>query len=86
MTYAGRYYNIVFKGDDTIDASTGTTTQYVAMNNDIINARTVTVERYHLAFWGFSARGSNRQNWDGKGRVCCRVETRTVLPTAMLLR
>ncbi len=69
MTYAGRYYNIVFKGDDTIDASTGTTTQYVAMNNDIINARTVTVNGTTLRFGAFQHEDQTAKNWDGKGRL-----------------
>ncbi len=67
MTYAGRYYNIVFKGYDTIDAATGTTTQYVAINNDIINARTVTVNGTTLRFGSYQHEDQTAKNWDGKG-------------------
>ncbi len=59
--------NYVFKGDDTIDAATGTTTQYVAMNNDIVNARTVTVNGTTLRFGAFQHEDQTAKNWDGKG-------------------
>ena len=36
--------NYILTGDDTIDADTGTTTQYVAINNDLVNAADVQVE------------------------------------------
>ena len=48
------------KGDDTIDAETGTTTS-MAINNDIVNAGTVTVEGTTLQVRRVSARRSNRQ-------------------------
>ncbi len=57
----------ILTGDDTIDASTGTTTQYVAMNNDIINAKTVTVEGTTLKFGAFQHEDQTAKNWDGKG-------------------
>ena len=59
--------NYVFKGDDTVDADTGTTTQYVAINNDIVNAGTVTVEGTTLAFGAYQHEDQTAKNWDGKG-------------------
>ena len=59
--------NYVFKGNDTIDAATGTTTQYVAMNNDIINAETVTVEGTTLKFGAYQHEDQTAKNWDSKG-------------------
>ena len=57
----------VFKGDDVIDAAIGTTTQYVAMNNDIINAETVTVEGTTLKFGAYQHEDQTAKNWDSKG-------------------
>ena len=57
----------VFKGNDTIDAETGTTTQYVAMNNDIVNAEKVTVENTTLRFDVYRHEDQTAKNWDGKG-------------------
>ena len=59
--------NYVFKGDDTVDAETGTTTQYVAINNDIVNAGTVTVEGTTLKFGAYQHEDQTAKNWDGKG-------------------
>ncbi len=59
--------NYVFKGDDTIDAATGTTTQYIAINNDIINAGTVIVNGATLRFGAFQHEDRTAKNWDGKG-------------------
>ena len=51
VTYDGYYYNLAFIGDEVPvtdkiqgDTSTGHTTQYISMNNDIINANQVLVE------------------------------------------
>ena len=59
--------NYVFHGDDVIDADTGTTTQYVAINNDIVNAGTVTVENTTLRFGAYQHEDQTAKNWDGKG-------------------
>ena len=67
VTYNNYYYNLTFKGNNTIDASTGTTTQYIAMNNDIINARTVTVNGTTLRFGSYQHEDQTAKNWDGKG-------------------
>ncbi len=56
-----------FVGDDTIDTATGTTTQYIAMNNDIVNAGTVTVKGTTLRFGAFQHEDQTAKNWDGKG-------------------
>ena len=60
-------FNLTLTGDDTIDADTGTTTQYVAINNDIINAGTVTVNGTTLRFGAFQHEDRTAKNWDGKG-------------------
>ena len=65
--YADSKYNLNFTGNDTIDAATGTTTQYVAMNNDIVNAETVTVEGTTLKFGAYQHEDRTAKNWDGKG-------------------
>ncbi len=59
--------NYILTGDDTIDASTGTTTQYIAINNDIVNARTVTVNGTTLRFGSYQHEDQTAKNWDGKG-------------------
>ena len=83
--YADSKYNLNFTGNDTIDASTGTTTQYVAMNNDIINAETVTVEGTTLKFGAFQHEGSNREEL-GRQRAFVAALNEDGLPTATLLR
>ena len=59
--------NYILTGDDTIDADTGTTTQYVAINNDIVNAGTVTVENTTLRFGAYEHEDQTAKNWYGKG-------------------
>ncbi len=65
--YADSKYNLNLTGNDTIDAAAGTTTQYVAMNNDIINADKVTVEGTTLRFGAYQHEDQTARNWDGKG-------------------
>ncbi len=60
-------YGLLFNGNDTIDADTGTTTQYIAMNNDIVNAGTVTVSGTSLRFGAYQHEDQTAKNWDGKG-------------------
>ncbi len=68
---APEYYDdqelLNFVGDDTIDTVTGTTTQYIAMNNDIVNAGTVKVNGTTLRFGAFQHEDRTAKNWDGKG-------------------
>ena len=59
--------SLALRGDDTIDASVGTTTQYIAINNDIINMGTVTVEGTTLKFGAYQHDDQTAKNWDGKG-------------------
>ncbi len=56
-----------FTGDDTVDANTGITSQYVAVNNDIINVKSVTVDGTTLRFDAYQQEDQNAKNWDGKG-------------------
>ena len=60
-------FDMTLKGDDSIDAATGTTTQYIAMNNDIVNAGTVTVKGTTLRFGAYQHEDQTAKNWDGKG-------------------
>ena len=53
VTYANRYYNLAFRGDDMLNDD-GRTTQYIAINNDIINAGKVTVENTTLKFGSYN--------------------------------
>ncbi len=68
-------YRINFTGDDTIDADTGTTTQYIAMNNDIINAGEVTVSGTTLRFGSYQHEDRTAKNWDGKGAFVASLNT-----------
>ncbi len=56
-----------FTGNDTIDTDTGTTTQYVAINNNIINAAEVTVSGTTLRFGAYQHEDQTAKNWNGKG-------------------
>lgn len=56
-----------FTGDDTVDADTGLTSQYVAVNNDIINVKSVTVDGTTLRFDAYQHEDQNAKNWDSKG-------------------
>ncbi|MBQ8870690.1 MAG: autotransporter outer membrane beta-barrel domain-containing protein, partial [Alphaproteobacteria bacterium] len=47
-------YDLSFVGDDTVDADLGTTTQFVAMNNAIINAENVSVDGTTLKFGAYT--------------------------------
>ncbi len=67
--------NYTFKGNDAIDASAGTTTQYVAMNNDIVNAANVKVEGTTLRFDAYQHEDQTAKNWDGKGAFVASLKT-----------
>ena len=60
-------YNLSFRGDDTLNDA-GRTTQYIAVNNDIINAGEVSVEGTTLHFGAYQHEDTNAHNWDGQGR------------------
>ena len=59
-------YNLAFRGDDTLDGD-GRTTQYIAINNDIINAGKVTVENTTLKFGSYQHEDTKAVNWKGQG-------------------
>ncbi|MBP3546996.1 MAG: hypothetical protein J6K16_07730, partial [Alphaproteobacteria bacterium] len=61
-------YNLSFTGNDTIDTELGTTTQYINMNNAIINAGEVKVENTTLRFGNYQHEDKTAKNWDGKGK------------------
>lgn len=56
-----------FTGDDIVDADAGTTSQYVAVNADIVNAGSVAVSGTTLKFGDYQHDDKTAQNWDGKG-------------------
>ena len=66
VTYANRYYNLAFRGDDMLNDD-GRTTQYIAVNNDIINAGKVTVEGTTLHFGSYQHEDEKAVNWKGQG-------------------
>ena len=59
-------YKLAFKGDGVLNAD-GLTDQYVAINNDVINAGAVTVEGTTLRFGAYQHEDKTALNWDGKG-------------------
>ena len=59
-------YNLAFRGDDTLNDD-GRTTQYIAVNNDIINAGKVTVEGTTLHFGSYQHEDEKAVNWKGQG-------------------
>ena len=59
-------YNLAFTGDDTLNDD-GRTTQYIAINNDIINAGKVTVENTTLKFGSYQHEDTKAVNWKGQG-------------------
>ena len=61
-------YKLSFIGNDTIDTELGTTTQYINMNNAIINAGDVKVENTTLRFGNYKHEDTSAKNWDGKGK------------------
>ena len=56
-----------FTGDDIVDADAGTTSQYVAVNADIVKAVSVAVSGTTLKFGDYQHDVKTAQNWDGKG-------------------
>ena len=59
-------YNLSFTGDGVLNED-GLTDQYVAINNDVINAGAVTVEGTTLRFGAYQHEDKTANNWDGKG-------------------
>ena len=59
-------YNLAFRGDDVLNDD-GRTTQYIAINNDIINAGKVTVEGTTLHFGSYQHEDEKAVNWKGQG-------------------
>ncbi len=62
-----RRYNLAFTGDGVLNED-GLTDQYVAINNDIVNAGEVTVEGTTLRFGAYQHEDKTANNWDGHGR------------------
>ncbi len=60
-------YDLSFIGDDTV-AEDGTTTQYVSMNNAIINAENVTVDGTTLKFGSYTHEDQTAKNYQGQGK------------------
>ena len=60
-------YNLLFKGDAKFDEY-GLSDQYVAINNDVVNAGKVTVEGTTLRFGAYQHEDKTANNWDGHGR------------------
>ena len=59
-------YNLAFRGDDVLNDD-GRTTQYIAVNNDIINAGEVSVEGTTLHFGSYQHEDTTAQNAAGQG-------------------
>ncbi len=62
-----RHYNLTFSGDSPLDLENGTTAQYIAVNNDIINAGSVKVQNTTLRFDTYRHPDQSAKNWDGRG-------------------
>ena len=62
-----RRYNLAFTGDGVLNED-GLTDQYVAINNDIINAGEVAVEGTTLRFGAYQHEDKTAKNRDGHGR------------------
>ncbi|MBQ8436868.1 MAG: hypothetical protein IJX20_04380, partial [Alphaproteobacteria bacterium] len=67
-------YDLSFVGDDVVDADLGTTTQFVAMNNAIINAENVTVDGTTLKFGSYNHEDTTANNWEGQGKFIASLE------------
>ncbi len=59
-------YNLSFQGDDVVGQD-GLTTQYVSVNNQIINAGKIEVSNTTLRFGAYQHADESADNWDGKG-------------------
>ncbi len=59
--------NYDFIGDDTVDIELGTTTQYINMNNAIVNAKNVNVKNTTLRFGAYQHEDTTANNGNGKG-------------------
>ena len=73
--YANQY-NLSFTGDDTLNTTTGTTTQYINMNNAIINAGEVKVENTTLRFNSYQHEDTTAKNSNGKGKFISALDSK----------
>lgn len=69
------HYDLLFKGSETVNPETGTTSGYTAVNNDIVNANLVTVDGTTLRFGTYRQEDKNARNWDGKGAFIASLNT-----------
>ena len=61
-------YNLSFEGTDTIDES-GSTKQYINMNNAIINAKEISVSGTTLRLGKYNHEDKTANNWEGQGKI-----------------
>ena len=69
-------YNLSFTGDDTLNTTTGTTTQYININNAIINAGEVKVENTTLRFNSYQHEDTTAKNSNGKGKFISALDSK----------
>ena len=69
-----RHFKLTLIGDDMLNDD-GRTTQYIAINNDIINAGIVTVDNTTLKFGAYQHEDTTARNWDGHGRFVAALNT-----------
>ncbi len=74
VDYANKY-DLSFIGNDTVDAELGTTTQFVAINNSIINVANVTVDSTTLRFGSYNHNDTTANNGEGEGKFISSLNT-----------